>query len=188
MKHFKKALNSHAYKDKICSKIEKDETRDKILNSTLSVDECSDKDVCEFLALLKRENERSKTYQPMSMKEWRTVVMRSKVRSCSSVFSKRTHAACKCALHSTRLTQLLVDVHNVMIKEGVYVNIWTKILDIIIEKGKGPILEKLRVTQLIEADFQLLLRIDFGLRNDANIENDDRISKYNYRSRKGYSM
>jgi len=34
-----------------------------------------------------------------------------------------------------------------------------KILDIIIEKGKGPTLSKLRTIQLIEADLQMLIRI-----------------------------
>ena len=56
------------------------------------------------------------------------------------------------------------------------------------EKGKGPIIGKLRTIQLIEADLQLLMRIFIGLRNDQEIEKDARLSKYNYGSRSGYSI
>ena len=73
-------------------------------------------------------------------------------------------------------------------KNRYYVSRWRKILDTIIEKGKGPILGKLRTIQLIEADLQLLMRIFFGIRCDGIIEKDERISKYNFGTRKGYSI
>jgi len=57
------------------------------------------------------------------------------------------------------------------------------VLDIILEKGKGPILGKLRTIQLIKADLQLMMRIFIGARNDENIAKDKRLSKYNYGSR-----
>ena len=47
-----------------------------------------------------------------------------------------------------------------------------KVLDHILEKGKGPILGKLLTIQLIEANLQLLMRIFIGERNDKNIEKD----------------
>ena len=53
-----------------------------------------------------------------------------------------------------------------------------------IEKGKGPKLEKLRTIQLIEADLQLLMRIFLGLRDNKQMESDERFSKSNYGSRK----
>ena len=36
---------------------------------------------------------------------------------------------------------------------------WLKVLDVILEKGKGPIIGKLRIIQLIEADLQMIIRI-----------------------------
>ena len=161
-----------------------------MLAGTLAAEECTDSNVHEFLKMLKCENDnqRSKPYVPIKIEEWRTVVMQSKVRSCSSVFSKRTHAACKCAFHRTKLTKLMVDLYNAMIREEYYVKRWIKILDVIIEKGKGPVIGTLRVIQLIEVDFQLILRIFFGMRSDKRVENDERFSKYNYGSRKGYSI
>ena len=58
----------------------------------------------------------------------------------------------------------------------------------ILEKGKGPVLGKLRTIQLIEADLQLLMRIYIGGRNNRNIENNKRLSKFNYGSRTNYSI
>ena len=63
-----------------------------------------------------------------------------------------------------------------------------KILDIIIEKGKGTIIRKLQTIQLIKADSQLLIRIFIGNRMQGLIEKDNRISKSNYRLWKFYSI
>ncbi|MFN9955858.1 MAG: hypothetical protein ACK55I_22385, partial [bacterium] len=63
-----------------------------------------------------------------------------------------------------------------------------KVLDIILDKGKGPIIGKLRTIQLVEADLQLLIRIFVGNRTSGLIEDDPSISKFNFRSRKLYSI
>ena len=55
-----------------------------------------------------------------------------------------------------------------------------------IEKGKGPIINKLHIIQLIEADIQLITRIIINMRNKNRIESDERISKSNYGSRANY--
>lgn len=57
-----------------------------------------------------------------------------------------------------------------------------------LDKGKGPIIKKLRVIQLMEADLQLIMWIFLGQRNIGRIENDLRLSKFNYSSRKGNSI
>ena len=49
-------------------------------------------------------------------------------------------------------------------------------------------LGKLRIIELIEGNLQIITRIYVGLRNDNNIEKDDRLSKYNFGSRKHYSI
>lgn len=54
--HFKKVLTSKAHNDKVHEKLDCDDVRDRILNGTLKVDECSDKDVCEFLKFLERKD------------------------------------------------------------------------------------------------------------------------------------
>lgn len=63
-----------------------------------------------------------------------------------------------------------------------------KTLDVIFTKGKGPRLEKLKIIQLIEADLQLMFRIIIGLRNNDAIKINNNVSKYNYVSRKNYSI
>ena len=57
-----------------------------------------------------------------------------------------------------------------------------------IEKGKGPILGKLRVIELIEGDLQTIVRTYVELRNDYSIKNDSRLSHFNFDSRKHYSI
>ena len=57
-----------------------------------------------------------------------------------------------------------------------------------LDKGKGPIIRKLRTIQLIEADLQLLICIFLGTRIKVMIERDSRISKFNFRLRKFYSI
>ena len=47
-------------------------------------------------------------------------------------------------------------------------------------KGKGPVIGKLWIIQLIEADFQLIIRIFITLRNQETIEEDYRLLKFNF--------
>lgn len=70
-----------------------------------------------------------------------------------------------------------MNLNSKMIQVGCYINRWKKNLYVIIEKGKGSILGKLRIIQLIEAYFQTLLRKCTGLRDDDKIENYNRMSK-----------
>jgi len=83
---------------------------------------------------------------------------------------------------------LLVQYYNLIIKYQFYLSRWLKILDIIIKKGKGPVVRKLRMIQLIEVDIQILMRIVINKRNKGRIEVDLRISKCNYGSRSRYSI
>ena len=57
-----------------------------------------------------------------------------------------------------------------------------KILYVTIEKGKGPIISKLKTIQLIEADLQLLMHIFIDLKSEKYIEKDERLFKANYGS------
>ena len=63
-----------------------------------------------------------------------------------------------------------------------------KIVDVILNKGKGMVLGKLRTITLIEADLQYIMRIYLNDNEDELIEKDERISKSNYGSRKNYSI
>ena len=55
-----------------------------------------------------------------------------------------------------------------------------------IEKGKGLMINKLQIIQLIEGDLQILTRIFINIRNKSRIESDNRISKCNYGLRVNY--
>ena len=52
-KYFRKAYTSNAFKDKIYTQLKCDQIRDKILKGTLEREECDNKDVYDFLVLLK---------------------------------------------------------------------------------------------------------------------------------------
>ena len=53
-----------------------------------------------------------------------------------------------------------------------------------LEKVKGPMIGKLRITMLIEADLKFMMRTLLNEDDKEKIEKDDRFSKSNYRSRK----
>jgi len=186
--HFRQAYSSKAYKDRIYHKLKLDQVRDKILQGEIEVEACDYEDVHDFLKLLKNQNAVNKQWEEISISEWERVVKNSKRKSASSIFSNRTYSVYKCALDSEKLTRILVLLYNTVISKGYYLKRWLKVLDVILEKGKGPVIGKLRTIQLIEADLQLLMRIFIGSRNNKNIELDERLSKYNYGSRSGYSI
>ena len=73
------------------------------------------------------------------------MVKRAKKRSVSSICSLRNYALCKCILGSLRITIMLVKYSNYTMNQQYHSQRWLKILNVIIEKGKGPVLGKLRM-------------------------------------------
>jgi len=58
--HQKKVLNTQAYNDKIYKTLLEDTVRDRILNRKLKPEQCTNKDVYEFLTLLRRATSSTK--------------------------------------------------------------------------------------------------------------------------------
>ena len=106
----------------------------------------------------------------------------------SSVFSKRIYVVYKIIARNNRFIYVLLLFYNLVLKKGIVLNRWRNILDAILEKGKGPVLGKLRIIELIEGDLQIIIRMYVGWRNNKNIKSDSRLSKFNFRSRKHYSI
>jgi len=189
-KHFMQAHQSIAFKDRIYEKLKRDNVRDKVLKGELEEQECDDARVFEFLKLLKQQNntERQSIELKVTMENWTKTVKQSKKRSASSIFSKRTYAVYKCALGSEQMSRILVKFYQIVIKNRYYLKRWEKIVDVILDKGKGMILGKLRTITLIEADLQYIMRIFLNDEKEERIETDRRVSKSNYGSRKNYSI
>lgn len=61
-------------------------------------------------------------------------------------------------------------------------------METVLEKGKGPVLGKLRIIQLIEDDLQLAIRVLLTHRSSVNAEIFPRLSKQNFGNRKGYDI
>ena len=57
-----------------------------------------------------------------------------------------------------------------------------------LDKGKELVLGKLRTIQLIEADLHLIIRIFIELRNMNTTEGDEKLSEFNFGSRRNYSI
>ena len=57
------------------------------------------------------------------------------------------------------MTNILVNFCNIILDKGYYLERWTIIVDVILEKGKGLKLSKLRTITSIERDLQILIRI-----------------------------
>ena len=86
------------------------------------------------------------------------------------------------------MTWILVNFYNIIIKEQYYPQQWLNLLETILEKGKGPLLGKLRNITLIEGDLQMMMRLHLNSEKEEFIETDSCFSKANYGSRKKYSI
>jgi len=188
--HFEQAKQSIAFRDKIYKELKKDSMRNKILDGTINENECDDERIYQFLKLLKRQQreEWNINENEITKEKWIKVVKQSKKRSASSIFSRRTYSVYKCALGSEKMTRILVMFYNIVIKNRYYLKRWENIVDVILDKGKGMIIGKLRTITLIEADLQYVMRIYLNDEQEERIEFDNRISTSNYGSRKNYSI
>ena len=140
---FSKVQRSNACDDKTYEHANDDIIRDKILKGELTRDYCNNEEVFQFLALLKRRNVLIADNEDEMLKiEQRKFASRTKRRSTSSIFSMRDYFACECVLDSDRMVKFLVIFYNVMIKYNHYPSRWSKVVDAMIEQGKGPRLGK----------------------------------------------
>ena len=60
------------------------------------------------------------------------------------MFSNRNDPIHECDLERERLTKIIVSYHNLLISNEQYPKIWANIVNIMLEKGKGPLVGKLR--------------------------------------------
>ena len=81
---------------------------------------------------------------------------------------------------------VLVKFYNIVTKHNHYPSRWLTVACVMLEKGKGPGLKKLRILEMIEICLQLVMRACLGGRMNESLDTDKRVSKYNYESRKGH--
>ena len=188
-KHFKQALNSNLCCDKVFPRLSEAKIQQSIVQGNLPASECDDPAVHELLLLLRADlSVLQEQRKPITENELIQVVKKAKKKSSSSIFSRRTYAVYKCMIKSPYLVTLYVEFLNLVIQNSHVLKRWIDVVDIVLEKGKGPRLDKLRVIQLIEGDLQLLLRMLVTNRSAIVAEDSERLSKYNYGNRKGYDI
>ena len=175
--HLSKAMNTPAYNDKIIINLHKNSVRDKILRGELIREDVNNENVHEFLSLLVLEKKEIKTknFDPMTLEGLKSVVKKVKKRSMSSVFSKRTYVVHKMVIDNDEFLEILTLFYNLVIINGIVLDRWRNIIDTILDKGKGPLLSKLRIIELIEGDLQLIIRLYVGQRNDKNIKKSKKL-------------
>ena len=86
-----------------------------------------------------------------------------------------------------RMVKILLRLFNEIIKHNHFPSRWLDALNVMVEKEKVNMTNELKITQIIEADFQLLMKFFLGLRIADDYENDRIMSKHNYGSRRGFS-
>ena len=128
--------------------------QDKILNGTLEQSDYDSDNIFEYLQLFRRENHyNTNQYKEITLEEWIKVVKQVKKTSTSSIFSKKTYTICKCSLAYKDFTKMLIQFYNLVLRQDYKLQRWTKIVEVILEKGKELLINKLQTIQLIEADF-----------------------------------
>ena len=149
--HFQQAKNTPTFTDETCDKLKNESVRNKVLNGILRRNECDANGLCGFLKLIKQPKyRRNANVVEMSEEKFVRAAKGSKKRRASSVFSGRAHAAYECSILSKIMLSVLVMFHNMALMQKCCPLRWIKTLETCIEKGKGPLLGKLRNLQSIE--------------------------------------
>ena len=65
----------------------------------------------------------------------------------------------KCLSRSDYVVEAMAKLYTLVIKHRIVLPRWRKAIAVMLEKGKGPRIDKLRIIQLISADLQLLMRV-----------------------------
>ena len=77
-------------------------------------------------------------------------------------------------------------MHSLPLRHGFAPDRWTNCIDAVLEKIPGkPIIEKLRIIMLFEADFNFMLKVVWGRRMVHNAERHDALGPDNHGSRSG---
>ena len=122
-KHFSKAKETAVYKNRIVKLLNKDEIREKILKGTLTREEVQDDNVYNFLKLLRNEERwtnNNKELDPITLEDWKAVVQRSKRKSVSSVFSRRTYVVYKLVNNNDDFLEVLILFYNLVLQKGIF--------------------------------------------------------------------
>ena len=97
--------------------------------------------------------------QPMTLTEWREFFLQSKEGTNTSVISVLHHGIYKACATGDFIAMMQIMIVSLAFEFGLKgVRRCHKVVDYILEKGKGPVLGKLRTIKLLECD------LNFGLK------------------------
>ena len=67
-------------------------------------------------------------------------------------YSLKRYILYKLVVNNEEFMEALIMFYNFAIEKGIVLDRWQNVLDVILKKGKGAILGKLRIIELIEGD------------------------------------
>ena len=120
------------------------------------------------------DKERRKLAEPMTLTEWRKFFLRAKEGTTSSVISGLHRGIYKACATDDVLATMQLTIVSLAFEFGLKgVRRWHKAVDYILEKGKGPVLGKLRTIKLLECDLNFGLKWAFAWRLGSFAEKHD---------------
>jgi hypothetical protein len=106
----------------------------------------------------------------------------------SSSASGRHMGHYKAALHNKQLSQMYATMINLPMRHQFVPKRWCTTIQVLIEKDKGrPKIDRLRTIQLVEADFNMVLKVIFGRRLVHHADDKGFLPKSQFGSRPGVS-
>jgi len=135
-------------------------------------------DSCTILSEIQSiasNNAQSIPTPPITIKEFERIIINTPERTSSSP-SRRHLGHYKAALQSSNLLYLLCQLTSLPFQFGITPTRWTTSIDTMLEKSPGnPHISKLRIIQLLEADFNIGLKIIWARRLQPTLSSDTQL-------------
>ena len=109
--------------------------------------------------------EADKLAEPMTLIEWRKFFLKAKEGTTTNVFSGLQRGHCKTCATNYIIATMKMTLVSLAFEFGLKgIHRWHSSVDYILEKGKGPVLGKLRTIKLLECDLNFGLKGAFAWR------------------------
>jgi len=119
----------------------------------------------------------------INLADWQEVVKKTKERKSPS--PSRMHYGMFKVISNTKLEESIVHLIKLCFRHQHALKRWHNITCIMLKKGKGSRIDKLRIIQLIECDLQLVLKVVFQKQLMPKAENMGRLTYTQHGSRAG---
>ena len=114
------------------------------------------------------EDELKAMAEPTKLREWRKFFLTAREKTTTSVISGLRRGIYKACARDDTLATMQMEIVSLAFEFGLKgVSRWHNAVDYILEKGKGPVVGKLRTIKLLECDLNFGLKWTFAWRLGA---------------------